>query len=46
MVSYRRESGALDMWLHEFTALPGDTLLFDLNEAVYALTPLPAGGTP
>jgi hypothetical protein len=41
MVSFRRESGAMDMWLHEFIALPGDTMGIDLNGAIYALTPLP-----
>jgi hypothetical protein len=46
MVSFRKPSGAVDMWLHDFEAVAGDTMLIELVGAEYALTPLPPGGTP
>jgi hypothetical protein len=44
MVSFRRPSGAVDLWLDEFTVLPGDTLLLELSRALYSIVPLPTGG--
>ncbi len=44
MVSFRRPSGAVDIWLEDFSAIPGDTVLLELSRALYSIVPLPAEG--
>ncbi len=41
MVSFRKPSGAVDMWLHRFDAGSGDTLNLDFSQALYSIVPLP-----
>ncbi len=41
MVSSRRNSGLVDMWLHNIDIRENDTTAVDLSDSRYALTPLP-----